>query len=638
MSPGAAASGRADRPYGFWDSPVQAHHLTQSTRLADVAWDSDGRTLVWLEGRGPEGVVVAQSEEQPPRDLTSNRSVRARVNYGGGDFAVRDGKLYFVDAGGQLFAQNLAGGTPLALTLDGYIAAPTIAADCAWLVCVHRSEDDTDRLLLVDASARQPPRELVSGADFYLQPALHPRDEYLAWIEWDHPDMPWDSTRLVLARLQPGAAGPALTGCTTLAGCDDAAGRPAAALFQPQFSPDGRYLAYVSDQSGWSNLYLYDLESGRSSLVFELEAELAEPAWIHGQRVYAFGGDDGDVYFTQSHLGSRRLYRTRLGDGAVEAVPEMSAYTSVQQVAAHPSGGVAAIVSSSRQPARVVSLCEGVHRVHTVEMPESMAIESLACAEAVSWTAADGTEVHGLYYPPSSATCTACGTPPLLVHIHGGPTGQADVGFDAELQYFATRGYAVLSVNHRGSTGYGRVYRTSLQGNWGVYDVEDAVGGARHLVAADLADAGKLAIMGSSAGGYTVLRTLTVHPGFFRAAVCRYGISDLSALARETHKFELRYLDSLLGSLPEASEIYRERSPLFSADRICDPVALFCGADDEVVPRSQSDAIVNSLRQRQVPCEYHVYTGEGHGFRKPETQQAYINAAEEFLKTHLLSE
>jgi len=248
----------------------------------------------------------------------------------------------------------------------------------------------------------------------------------------------------------------------------------------------------------------------------------------------------------------------------------------------------------------------------------------------------DGQNVHGLLYSPHSEQYQGIDSPPLIVMIHGGPTSQRGAAFYPNVQFFTTRGYAVLQVNYRGSTGYGRTYRDMLKGNWGVHDVEDAVSGARHLVAQGLADNQRLVIMGGSAGGFTVLKALEDYPGTFKTGVCLYGVANQFTLIADTHKFEERYSDSLLGPLPEASEIYRERSPIFFADKIQDPIIVFQGEDDRVVPQAQSDAIVDALKRNGVPHEYHLYPGEGHGFRKPETIEHFFNAVDRFLKEYVI--
>jgi dipeptidyl aminopeptidase/acylaminoacyl peptidase len=275
-------------------------------------------------------------------------------------------------------------------------------------------------------------------------------------------------------------------------------------------------------------------------------------------------------------------------------------------------------------------------QVYRRSASENVPNAHLAAPQPVQWSAPDGTPVHGLLYPPTSPQFTSTGLPPAIIHIHGGPTSQARASYNARAQFFATRGYAFLEVNYRGSTGYGKPYMAALRGTWGLLDVEDAIGGARYLVDANLADPNRLVIMGGSAGGYTVLKSLVDHPGFFKAAICLYGVSNMFTLAADTHKFEERYLDSMLGPLPEAGAIYRQRSPAFFADRIVDPIAIFQGEIDRVVPKAQSDAIVASLQQRGIPHEYHVYAGEGHGWRKQETIEAFYRAVEAFLKQYVI--
>ena len=625
---------RIQRPYGLWESPLTPGDLCTAVRFSDVAWDTDGRTLVWLEGRGSGGTLVCQALSDPaPRDLTGELSVRARVGCGGGDFAVSRGRAFFVEADGRLFVQDLSGdGSARALTpAFGRCAAPKPSPDGRWLLYVHHCEG-IDRVAVVDTEGRHWPQWLSTGADFYMQPVWHRNGRQIAWIEWDHPQMPWDGTRLMVARLRFAHDRlPVLTETTHLAG------NAGTAVFQPEFSPDGHWLCYVSDTDGWSTLWRCDL-SGREHvrLLADERAEIGLPAWAQGQRVYGFTADSRRLVFTRTQAGFRRACYLELADGAVSPVPELAAFSSLEQIAVSPGRAhrLAGIVSGSRTSPRIVSLDRARLRTHARATAEPIPPEQLAEPEPLTWETAGGQHAHGLLYPPTSTCFEAEGPPPLIVQVHGGPTAQADARFEPEIQYFATRGYAVLAVNYRGSTGYGRAYTEALRGKWGLFDVEDTVSAARYAVDGGRADGDRLVVMGGSAGGYTVLRVLVTHPGLFRAGICRYGISDLFALTQGTHKFELRYLDSLVGPLPECAEAYRERSPLFAVERLRDPIALFQGADDEVVPREQSDAIVASLRARGVPHEYHVYEGEGHGWRRPETIDAYIRAVEAFLRRH----
>ena len=621
------------RQFGLWDSSLQPRDLARSKSFKDVAWDTDGRSLVWLEGRGADGVLVCQRDDQAPRDLNSTLSVRARVGYGGGDFTVSNGQVFFTEQNsGRLYRQSLDAGPARPLTpAFGHAASPVVSRDGRWLVYVHTCEE-VDLLAIVDVGGSFWPQRLVEGADFYMQPAWHPDGRRLAWIEWDQPQMPWDGTRLIMGTLRLSKKGlPRVESTTLLVGDVDTA------VFQPAFSPDGRFLSYVSDRRGWSNLYLHDLNSGAASCLTEDQIDVGAPAWVQGLRVFTFSADSRRIYFTRSEGGFRRAYCCTLENGEIAPVEELAEYTFVEQLTAAPKRQtLACIASSSQVPARIVSLDRKRPRVRARSSSESMPSAELSSPEAISWFSESGLRIHGLYYPPISSRFKGQGRPPLIVAVHGGPTSQADAGYSSRNQFFATRGYALLDLNYRGSTGYGRKYMEALRRNWGACDVEDAISGAQHLIDAGLAYPGRLVIMGGSAGGYTVLRTLTAKPGFFRAGICLYGISNLFTLAADTHKFEARYLDSLLGPLPEVSDVYRERSPIFSADRLRDPVAIFQGSDDQVVPPEQAEEIVASLRRRNVPHEYHLYEGEGHGWRKPETIEKFYQAVEAFLKQHVL--
>ena len=626
--------------------PNRAAGLAQALRFSDVAWDTDGQTLVWLEGRSDRGVLVCASGGQAPRDLTGTLSVRAMVGYGGGDMSVAGGHVYFVAQEGRLYRQSLAGGLPTPITPQfGHMAAPTPSPDGQWLVFVHTYER-IDGLAIVDTAGQNWPQKLAYGQDFYMQPCWHPDSRHIAWVAWDHPNMPWDSSILHMATLEVGNKG-----LPTIIETERLVDRSDVAVFQPQFSPDGRSLVYVSDESGWNNLYLYDLSLRAHRPLTADPVDLGMPAWAQGVRTYGFGPDGRYLYYIRNERGFSHLWAYDLHTGQTQAAGSaLDDYASLSQIAVAPKSGTLAFIASSiMADARVISCdvrspgcipaqpqSQPPAYIHRRSASENVPAAHLAAPQPVQWSAPDGTLVHGLLYPPTSPQFASAGLPPAIIHIHGGPTSQARAGYNAQAQFFATRGYAFLEVNYRGSTGYGKPYMAALRGKWGLLDVEDAIGGARYLVDANLADPSRLVIMGGSAGGYTVLQTLVDHPGFFKAAICLYGVSNMFTLAADTHKFEERYLDSMLGPLPEAASIYRQRSPAFFADRIVDPIAIFQGEIDRVVPKSQSDAIVASLRQRGVPHEYHVYAGEGHGWRKQETIETFYRAVEAFLKQYVI--
>jgi len=542
--------------------------------------------------------------------------------------------VYFVEAeSGRIYRQALQPDVACPITPGfGHAASPRPSPDGRWLLFVHTYENE-DCLGIVDTQGKYWPQRLVSGDDFYLHPAWHPDGQRIAWIAWNHPNMPWDGTYLRLGRLTLGEGGlPVLETVSTVAGGEEIS------VVQPEFSPDGRYLAYVSDVSGWWHIYLYDLEQGEHRQLTDGQAEDSRPAWVQGIRTYAFAPDGKSLFYIRNKQGFASLWKADVATGQQERLPLPAQYTWLEQIAVSPEGNQIALLASGAQvPGRVILYnLSGETRVVRRSSPEDVPSSNYSTPQAISWKGMDGEDAHGLLYLPQNERFSGIGLPPLIVLVHGGPTSQRPAFFDPQTHFFTSRGYAVLEVNHRGSTGYGRPYRDQLRGNWGVYDVQDSVSGARFLAERGIVDGGKVVIMGGSAGGFTVLKALEDYPGFFKAGINLFGVSNQFALAMETHKFELHYLDRLLGPLPEAAQVYRERSPLFFADRIRDPIAIFQGEVDRVVPRNQSDEVVESLRRRGVPHVYHVYPGEGHGFRKAETIEHFYREVEKFLRQYVV--
>ena len=624
---------KEERAYGMWDSPITPRHLALGVRLSDVMWDSDGETLVWLEGRSDRGVLVAKRRGEAARDLTAELSVRARVGYGGGDFTVAHGIIYFI-SDGRIYRQPLAGGQARPITPPfGDAASLAVSPDGHFIIYVH-SDGTNDAIAICDTEGKYWPQRIAVGSDFYMQPCWHPNGKMIAWISWDHPNMPWDGTQLHLGVLQMNESSlPVLRNDRQVAGSESVA------IFQPQFSPDGKSLVYVSDESGYGNLMIYDLDTRTIRPLTSGDEEIAQPGWVQGERTYGFTRDGSAIIYRARTNGRDTLRRIELETGSIESFKqEFGDYSLLSQVSPSPTeDAVALIAQGATIPPRIVTYSHGSRpRVHRFSTTETTPSGDLSTPEQVTWKSGDGEIVHGLYYAPRNETYVGHGQPPAIVQVHGGPTSQYAIGYQGQAQFFTSRGYAVLQVNHRGSTGYGRAYREALNGKWGLVDVEDTAAGARFLVSSERADERRLVIMGGSAGGYTVLRCLTEHPGLFRAALCLYGVSDLFRLALETHKFEAHYLDSLVGQLPEASAAYRERSPINSVDKIIDPIAIFQGEDDRVVPKEQSETIVASLQRRGVKHEYHLYPKEGHGFRTSETIEAFYLDVERFLRENVL--
>lgn len=630
------------RQFGLFESPLSPRGLAEDKRLDAARYDCGG-ALVWLEGRSGKGVLVVQADpSDAPRDLTAENDVRGEVGYGGGDFAVSHGFVYYVvHKTGRIFRQPLAGGSAKTITpLFGQASSPVVSPDGRFVAYVHHDGSE-DRIAVVDAEGKLWPQILAGGRDFYMQPRWSPDGKQFAFIAWDHPNMPWDGTTLYLADVIENEIGGSLqaTRLPTLGTPQAIAGGSDTAIFQPEFTPDGKQLLYVSDESGWGRLAARDLSSGQTRWLTSDGEEYATPAWVQDQRTYAISRDGKYAMAARNRLGFHDLVRIELATGKGTSMEGLQDYGDISQVVASPvADRVAFVASGPTQPSRVVECdyASGKSRVVARSSTETIPAAALAKCEAVTWTSAGGEPAHGLYYPPASDRFEGIGKPPLLLLIHGGPTSQSRASWPAGAQYFATRGYGVLFVNYRGSTGYGRPYMLKLRNNWGICDVEDAVSGAKFLADAGRIDAAKTIIMGGSAGGFTVLQAMVEHPQAFAAGVCLYGVADQFHLASETHKFESRYLDTMLGPLPEAAAVYRARSPVFHADRICRPLAVFQGAIDRVVPQAQSDMIVAALARTGTPHIYHVYEGEGHGWRKRETIEHYYRAVEEFLRKHVL--
>lgn len=628
------------RPYGLWDSPISPSGLASDVRLDGVACGS-GREIVWLEGRSGRGVLRVQSGGgDAPRDLDAALSVRAEVGYGGGDFTVSGDVAYFaVHKTGRIYRQSVKGGAAEPITpRQGVAAAPVVSPCGKWIAFVHHDDDDVDRLAIVDGAGRHWPGILASGHDFYTQPNWSPDGTKLCWIAWDHPQMPWDGTILEMATVEHADGRlPRLVDVQSIAGGTETA------IFQPEFSRDGRSLLYVSDESGWGRLAQRSLADGSVRWLTPSEHEYGVPAWVQGQRTYAqLPGDGSVIAAVRSDGGISRLDRIDVATGRIELVACASGYSDFQHIIADPLlHAVGCVASNATTPPRVMTFDmseQGLNLAYIAarSSAESTPPEALSACEPISWKSAGNEVSHGLYYAPKNDRFIGIGKPPLVVLVHGGPTSHARAAWSSQVQFLTSRGYAVLQVNHRGSTGYGRAYMLKLRGNWGICDVDDSVSGAKHLADAGLVDAARMVIMGGSAGGFTVLQTMIDQPDVFAAGVSLYGVANQFDLASDTHKFERRYIDSLIGPLPAAAAMYRARSPVFHAGKIKRPMLIYQGDIDQVVPRKQSDDIVAALQRNGVPHEYHVYQGEGHGWRKAETVEHFYRTLDAFLKKYVV--
>jgi dipeptidyl aminopeptidase/acylaminoacyl peptidase len=629
------------RPYGLWTSTLHPADAAQDLRFSDLAWGPENQ-LLWLEERSDRGVVVAcEVSSGRCTDLTPDSlPVRARIGYGGGEFAVGTRELFFV-SGDCIYRTSLhLPSHPTTLTSDtASAAAPYLSPSEDFLVCVFSSKG-ADSIRIVDTRGRRTPQLLDEGHAFYMQPRWHPARPLLAWVAWDDPNMPWDGSGLYLMDLNKDSSAQLIAG--------DPTGQ--VAITQPEFSPDGRLLAFVSDEGGWFNLRVLELETGKIVSSLNEPAEHAGPAWVQGMRTFTWAADSRSLFLIRSQNSFQSLGRFHVDSGKLVAIEgEISNYSAFRQPCLTGRDERIAVLASSAQiPSQVITLDEEarlvVHRSSSARPP---ATSHLSRAKPIQWKANRGADAdpthqepvstcYGLYYAPCNPNFYSTGLPPGLIRVHGGPTGQYLADYHAETQFLCSRGFAVLELNYRGSSGYGREYRDSLKGRWGVSDVDDLRDAARFLTAQGLADPTRIAAMGGSAGGFTVLHALIRFPRVFKAGICLYPVCDLRATAEETHRFERFYLNSLIGD-PADQESYASRSPLLQAGQIRDPVAVYHGTDDKVVPPSQSQALKVLLDQAGTPNLVVMYGGEAHGWRKSETLRAFYRSLEEFLSAYVVA-
>ncbi|MDZ7675180.1 MAG: prolyl oligopeptidase family serine peptidase [Acidimicrobiales bacterium] len=632
-------------PYGEWPSPI-----TPEAVVAAAASPGEVRAVAdevfWSESRPAEGgrvQVVRWRSDGPTVDLLPDGwSARTRVHeYGGAAWLATTDWLYFVSWDDQRLHRLALGpdgraGEPEPLTPEPAIrggdryADADLVGDGDFLVCVREHHDGVaeavNDIVAIATDGTSPPRTLVRGPDFVAAPRVSPDGDQLAWIQWDHPDMPWDATELVVAPLVvddadpvPGERGVSIGEGRVVAGGRAVARGRGESVIQPQWRADG-VLHFLSDRTEWWNIYA-DRTDGVAA-VTHLGQDIGTPPWVFGMSRYAFLAD-GQLVFAASHEGLDQLH---LANPVGAPTPLPLAYTEIASVVAQ--GRSALFVGAGFDTEAVVAALPvgddgpGPDRVLRPPRPLPVGAEWFSVASPVSFASGpDGDRVaHALHYPPHNPEVAAPEgeAPPLLVLIHGGPTGMARARLDLAKQFWTSRGFAVVDVNYGGSTGFGRPYRELLQGQWGVVDVEDCIAAACHLADLGEADPDRLCIRGGSAGGFTVLAAL-VASDTFAAGACSYGVADLTALAEETHKFESRYLDGLVGPYPEAKPVYDERSPINHVDRLDRPLIVFQGLEDEIVPPNQSEMIVEALRARGVPVAYLAFEGEQHGFRRAET-------------------
>ena len=609
-------------PFGSWASPVTADLIVgESIRLGQIG--VLGSDIFWSEGRPQEqgrNVLVWRSADRRIADLTpAPLNVRSRVHeYGGGAFTLGRKAGFFVNDADQQIWRIRAGEAPHALTAAPGMRHADIEIDATHkrLICVredHTGGGEAVNTLIAVSLANGTQQVLANGHDFFSTPRVSPDGRCLAWLSWDHPNMPWDGTTLWLAEvLADGALGAARA----------IAGGAAESIYQPSWSPRGE-LHFVSDRSGWWNLYRWRADEVQA--LHPTDAEFGQPQWAFAMSSYGFDAR-GRVVCALSQHGRSRLAILDTEAGSFEFID--TPFCAIQEL--HVGDDFAVFLGATESAPEAVirlDLASGGREVLRSTSRSSVAPAFVSTAEAITFPTENGLTAHAFFYPPVNQNFRGPDgeRPPLIVISHGGPTGSTNAAFKLMLQFWTSRGFAIVDVNYGGSSGYGRAYRERLNGQWGVVDVDDAINAARFLIGRGDIDADRVVIRGASAGGYTTLSALTFRK-FFKAGASQYGIGDLEALVRDTHKFESRYLDKLVGPYPAQQALYRERSPVHHTDRLACPMILFQGAEDKAVPPAQAEAMFEAVRAKGLPVACLMFEGEQHGFRRATTIKRALEA------------
>jgi dipeptidyl aminopeptidase/acylaminoacyl peptidase len=621
-------------PYGSWISPVSSDLIVSS----DISLEHPvlmGEDVFWIEGRPSEGgreVIVRRTPDGSITDVTPPPfNVRTTVHeYGGRCFAIDGGDVihrmvYFSNYADQRIYVQRIGDEPRPLTPEGAwrYADPLLDRVRNCLICVR--EDHTqggveaaNTLVAIDLRDGGRQTVLVEGRDFYSNPRLSPDGSRLCWLSWNHPNMPWDGTELWVAPVeQDGSLGEA----------ELVAGGDREAVFQPEWSPDG-VLYFVSDPDGWWNLYRW--LDGQVQALYPMEAEFGLPQWIFGMQTYGF---DSAQRLVCAYTHQSRWYLGRLDLSTGEMTTLDLPYHDTRAFLDVSPGRAVFVGGSPIEPSVVILLDLDSGETQLLRRSSQVQLDPgyVSVPQVIEFPTGEGLtaglSAFANYYPPANKDYRAPDgdLPPLLVLSHGGPTSASSTKFSLKTQFWTSRGFAVVDVNYGGSTGYGRAYRQRLNGNWGLVDMDDCANAARFLAGQGLVDPERLAIRGGSAGGYTTLCALTFRDTF-KAGASHYGIGDLEPFVHDTHKFESRYLDSLVGPYPEQKDLYYQRSAINFTERISCPIILFQGLEDKVVPPSQSEKMFEAVRAKGIPTAYLPFEGEQHGFRQAENIKRSLDA------------
>jgi dipeptidyl aminopeptidase/acylaminoacyl peptidase len=615
-------------PFGSWKSPITSALLT-SSGIGFSELHFCGGNLYWLESRPDEGgrvaIVRCPHLHVPSDAIPGAFNARTRAHeYGGGAYCVHGHTVFFSNFKDQRLHRQEPAGAPRPITPEppqpGSLryADGRVSPDGKTIICVRERHEEgceaINEIVSIPADGSGPAKIILNGYDFYSFPRISPDGMKLAWTCWRHPQMPWDGTELWVGDLDA-------DGSVSNARC--VAGSARESIFQPEWAPDGS-LYFISDRTGWWNLFAE--KAGETIAVFEVEAEIGVPQWVFGYTRYAFLSNDR-VACIVNQSGLEHVVVVDTASKKYSRLP--LPYSTFGSIRSDGSDRLFFVAASELNAAEVAALDLPANELQVLKRSLEAGIDDgyLSAPEPIEFPTANNQTAFAFFYAPKNKdfAAPADARPPLVVISHGGPTSATTTALRLAVQYWTSRGFAVVDVNYAGSTGYGRAYRERLKGNWGIVDVDDCINAARYLETRGDVDGKRMAIRGGSAGGFTTLSALVFH-NVFAAGASYYGVADLETLAQDTHKFESRYEEALVGPYPQAAELYKQRSPVHFADRLSCPVILLQGLDDKVVPPSQAEVMIAALRAKRLPFAYVTFPTEGHGFREAANIQRSIEA------------
>lgn len=613
-------------------TPLPLNRVYLAHTLSEPAFGESADQLFYVRLADGRRAIVRQTLSTGLAQVVTTEPMPAGgVGYGGGVFAVRENLLIYAAKGGTLQGLDLITGAQWAVS-PAYagVAAPAISP-CGQYVAFLAEAGDRCNVLLTDVRGQSLPVKLSADPWYAFNPVFSPDGRRLAWQEWNEFDMPWDEARLVIAALAK-PTGRAAASYQLLPLTMTTLARPRVSYASPQFSPGGKFLAFTSDESGWRSLWVAEADGQNPQRVDTGEGEIGRPDWAPGQFAMRWSSDGKSLYTVSRHQSRSRLLRVSWPE---RAVTELALPWSHLEALAVRGDQLAGVASDPLTPGCLITLDAGRGAAPVARATTGIGLleaAALSRPEVISWTTAGEATCWGIFYPAAGQ-----GPRPLIVHVHGGPTSESPLAWLAQAQYFATRGWHYLVVNHRGGTGFGRAYQDQLAGQWGVVDVQDARSGAEHLIRQGLADAQRVVITGGSAGGYTTLMALTQDPGFWSAGVSLFGIGDMYELKQGSHRFEVNYEQGLIGRLPQAGRLWKERSPLTFVKAVRAPVQLFHGKEDKAVPYQQSVDFAEAVKRAGGVAELVLYDDEGHGFIKEANRRDQLERMERFLEKYVIN-